>query len=247
MIDQNGNLVMPRTPSSFGAPAAVPPPAPALGLSVGGNLAGTAQGPFANLQPGQTANYRSFTANQFGAPGAGMTVIAGHGSPFGMIDQYIHQGVAPQTAAQIAQAGYIGKLEDVKSGLLPATTAADIAKTQADTSLLGEQAKYYGTTARAQAAANYGAAASGAGAGAMSQANAAGNRIVNDWWVNHPEAVGQAVGVTPAAPASPTPAPKAAAPAAQKLGHNDTVPGAGLVDDTAARLAGIRTMLLGMG
>lgn len=62
--------------------------------------------------------------------------------------------------------------DNVRAGLLPGETAAQIGLTQAQIGLTAEQQKYYGLEAKARAAAGYGSAAAGYGSGAASQAQA---------------------------------------------------------------------------
>lgn len=95
--------------------------------------------PFAGLKPGETRNFGSFTARQAGP----VTVVAGHGSPLGDMQLLRTQGYTPEQATQAVVGSSAAGLDNTRSTLLPAESAASVAKTRADTGLINQQAKFF--------------------------------------------------------------------------------------------------------
>ena len=116
---------------------------PAPSVTVGGDLQGKAApvfgkgGLFGDVPVGGSGTFGSFVGRNAG-PGL-PTVIAGAGSPFGMIDTYRTQGFTPEQAIAATIGGAGAQKDLVNASLRPAESAADIEAQRAGAFLNREQ------------------------------------------------------------------------------------------------------------
>lgn len=171
---------------------AVPPTAP---RSPGAGFPGAAQanqtagtpatnfgktGLFGDVKPGQTGDYRSFSATR-GANGL-PDVIAGRESSAGAIDNLLNRGYGLPESTNAVTGATAADFDRTKIGLLPGSTAAEIAQSRAQTGLLTAQATALPLTVaseiglRSSQGGLYGAQANAANAGAADTRSVTGIR-----------------------------------------------------------------------